>query len=194
MAIFDRVTLTGRYIRLEPLSEAHKEGLSQAVCDGELWNLIVTKVPKVEEVDAFIQSANRDHQAGLGLPFATIDIASNRVVGSTRFMKADLANRRVEIGHTFIAKSFQKTKVNTEAKGLMLTHAFETLGLNRVEFLTDFFNTASRNAILRLGAKQEGILRNHIVMPNGRVRDSVLFSIIANEWPGVKELLQHKLA
>jgi RimJ/RimL family protein N-acetyltransferase len=128
-----------------------------------------------------------------GLAFATIDKATNKVVGSTRFMKANLANKRVEIGFTFLGTSWQKTHINTEAKLLMLTHAFETMALNRVELLTDFLNTTSRNAILRLGAKEEGILRNHMIMPDGRVRDSVIYSIISNEWAGVKQHLNAKL-
>jgi RimJ/RimL family protein N-acetyltransferase len=108
-------------------------------------------------------------------------------------MKADLPNKRVEIGATFLAKSFQRTRVNTEAKLLMLTHAFEMLELNRVEFITNYLNTSSRNAILRLGAKEEGIMRNHMVMPDGCIRDSVLFSIIKHEWPGVKQNLLYRL-
>ena len=191
---FDKIILEGDYVRLEPLSESHSGELIQAVSDGELWNLFVTLVPRIEDIDEFIKNAITAHASGDGLAFATIDKASGRVVGSTRFMKANLINRRVEIGFTFIAKSYQKTKINTEAKLLMLTHAFEVIGLNRVEFLTDYLNAKSRNAILRLGAKQEGILRNHMVMPNGRVRDSVLFSITNNEWAGVKENLSFKLA
>ncbi|WP_269767770.1 GNAT family N-acetyltransferase [Oleiphilus messinensis] len=118
---------------------------------------------------------------------------SGRVIGSTRFMKANLPNKRVEIGYTFIAKSYQKTKINTEAKLLMLEHAFEVISLNRVELLTDHLNTTSRNAIMRLGAKEEGILRSHMVMPDGRVRDTVIFSITNHEWPGIKQHLTFKL-
>lgn len=191
---FEAVVLKGKYARLEPLSAEHKEGLCRAISDGELWSLFVTLVPHVNNIDEFLQNALNAYESGDGLAFATIDESTNEVAGSTRFMKANLPYRRVEIGFTFLGKSFQRTKINTEAKLLMLTHAFENLGLNRVELLTDYLNTASRNAILRLGAKQEGILRNHMVMPNGRVRDSVLFSIIANEWPGVKQNLEYKLA
>lgn len=190
---FDKVTLEGSHVRLEPLSEHHRSELIEAIADGELWNLFVTLVPRIEGIDEFIENAINAQLSADGLAFATIDKVSNRVVGSTRFMKASLPNRRVEIGFTFIAKSFQKTQINTEAKLLMLAHAFETLRLNRVEFLTDYLNSASRNAIVRLGAKEEGILRNHMVMPDGRVRDSVLFSITNNEWPGIKQNLSYKL-
>ena len=191
---FDRITLDGKHVRLEPLSEIHRGGLIEAIADGELWNLFVTLVPRIEGVDEFIENAISAHINEDGLAFATIDKVSGRVVGSTRFMKANLPNKRVEIGFTFIAKSYQKTMINTEAKLLMLTHAFEIMHLNRVEFLTDYLNNTSRNAILRLGAKEEGILRNHMVMPDGRVRDSVLFSITNNEWAGVKQNLSYKLA
>jgi len=191
---FEKVTLEGDHVRLEPLSETHRDGLIDAVSDGELWKLFVTLVPRVEGIDVFIANAVEAHSNADGLAFATIDKASGRAVGSTRFMKANLPHKRVEIGFTFIAQSFQRTKINTEAKWLMLSHAFEALSLNRVEFLTDYLNNTSRNAIVRLGAKQEGILRNHMVMPNGRVRDSVLFSITNNEWAGVKQNLSYKLA
>lgn len=190
---FEKVTLEGNGVRLEPLSRDHRDGLIETIADGELWKLFVTLVPRIEGIDEFIENAATAHASGDGLAFATIDKKSGRVIGSSRFMKANLANKRVEIGFTFIAKSYQKTKVNTEAKLLMLTHAFEVMQLNRVEFLTDYLNHTSRNAILRLGAKQEGILRNHMVMPDGRVRDSVLFSIIENEWAGVKQNLIYKL-
>jgi len=191
---FERITLEGTYVRLEPLNLAHGEGLRRAVADGELWKLFYTLVPNIDAVDGYIDIAIRQYEANQGMAFATIDVASGVVVGSTRFMKADLPNRRVEIGATFIARTFQRSAFNTEAKLLMLTHAFEVLNMNRVEFITDYLNTTSRNAILRLGAKQEGILRNHMVMPDGRIRDSVLFSIIRHEWPGVKQNLLFRLA
>jgi len=190
---FERVTLEGRHVRLEPLSREHREGLAVAIEDGELWKLFFTSVPPVERLDAFLGDAEAAWGRGDGLAFATVDKASGHVAGSTRFMRASLPDRRVEIGFTFLGKSFQRTGVNTEAKLLMLTHAFETLGLNRVEFLTDYLNQTSRNAILRLGAKQEGILRNHKVLPDGRVRDSVIFSITNHDWPGIKQHLGHKL-
>lgn len=190
---FEKKILEGDVVRLEPLCSRHAEGLSQAISDGQLWKLFFTSVPHVNDIEDFLDGARKAHQSGDGLVYATIDKASGKVAGSTRFMHASLADKRVEIGFTFLARSFQRTKVNTEAKLLMLTHAFEQLGLNRVEFLTDYLNTASRNAILRLGAKQEGILRNHKLMPDGRIRDSVIFSIINHEWAGVKQSLHHKL-
>lgn len=190
---FAKVTLEGQFVHLRPLTRDHADGLRKAVRDGELWKLFVTLVPGPDEVDNYIDVALTQHAAGQGLAFATVDKVTGTVVGSTRFMKADVSNKRVEIGATFLAKSHQRSRFNTEAKLLMLTHAFEVLEMNRVELITDYLNTTSRNAILRLGAKQEGILRNHMVMPDGRVRDSVLFSIIKYEWPGVKQNLLYKL-
>lgn len=191
--MFEKVILEGRYVRLEPVNIDHKSGLCRAITDGELWQLFFTLVPHPDNIDEFLQNALQAQADGDGLAFGTIDKSTGTVVGSTRFMRASPTNKRVEIGFTFLAKSFQGTRINTEAKLLMLSHAFETLKLNRVEFLTDFLNSRSRAAIARLGAKQEGVLRNHVVMPDGRVRDSVLFSIIANEWPGVKQNLQFRL-
>jgi RimJ/RimL family protein N-acetyltransferase len=189
------VVLEGQHVRLEPLDASHKDGLCQAISDGELWKIFVTLVPHPDDIDQFLSNAKSAQERGDGLTFATIDKSDNsKIAGSTRFMKADLANKRVEIGFTFLGKTWQRSSINTEAKLLMLTHAFETLEMNRVELLTDYLNTASRRAILRLGAKEEGILRNHMVMPDGRERDSVLFSIVKNEWPGVKQNLEYKLA
>lgn len=190
---YQAVSLEGHGVRLEPLSVAHKQGLIEAVSDGQLWKLFVTMVPHKDAIDQFIDNAIAHHQNGQGLVFATIDKVSNKVVGSTRFMDAKPVYKRVEIGFTFIAQSYQRTNINTEAKLLMLTHAFETLGLNRVQFLTDALNQKSRNAILRIGAKQEGILHSHMHMANGRIRDSVIFGVISDEWPSVKQNLIHKL-
>lgn len=191
---FTPIILEGEFVRLEPLSTHHKQGLCDAICDGELWNLFVTLVPHPKDIDSFFSNAKNTFDNNEGIAFATIDQQTNKIVGSTRFMKANLPNKRVEIGFTFLGQSWQKTKINTEAKLLMLSHAFETMELNRVELLTDYLNTNSRNAILRLGAKEEGILRNHMVMPDGRIRDSVIYSIIKNEWPGVKQHLLYKIA
>lgn len=187
------ITLEGEHVRLEPLSRSHHAGLCRAIEDGELWTLHVTLVPHPRDVPQFIEQALAAQARGEELAFATIDRASGAVAGSTRFMKANLANKRVEIGFTFLAGSFQRTSINTEAKLLMLTHAFERLGLNRVEFLTDLLNTRSRAAIARLGASQEGVLRQHMVMRDGRVRDSVIFSITASEWPELKLRLACRL-
>lgn len=191
---FEKITLEGTHVRLEPLLDTHKEGLCRAISDGELWNLFVTIVPHIEDIDSFFIRACAEYEAGEGLTFAIIDKRTDQVAGSTRFMKAHLPFKRVEIGYTFLGKSYQRTKINTEAKLLMLSHAFEVLALNRVDFLTDYLNHRSRSSILRLGAKEEGVLRNHMVMADGRVRDSVVFSIIKNEWAGVKQNLEYKLA
>ncbi|HFU75753.1 MAG TPA: N-acetyltransferase [Arcobacter sp.] len=191
--MLDIILLEGNEVKLEPIQKKHKEALIEVVQDGKLWELFVTLVPKVEDIDKFIDDAILAQQNGDGLTFVTINKNNNKIVGSTRFMKANLSYKKIEIGYTFIAKTYQKTKINTEAKLLMLTYAFEKLHLVRVELLTDFLNQNSQKAITRLGAKKEGILRNHMIMPNGRVRDSVIFSIIDNEWIGVKENLEYKL-
>jgi N-acetyltransferase len=191
---FAPVTLEGRLVRLEPLSPVHKEGLCEATKDGELWHLVVTLVPHPDEIDAFLNDARQSHEAGDGLTFATVDRISGRVAGSTRFMKAHVPHRRVEIGFTFLGRSWQRSGLNIEAKLLMLTHAFDTLEMNRVELLTDYLNETSRHAILRLGAKEEGVLRSHMIMRDGRVRDSVVYSIIRSEWPGARQHLGARLA
>lgn len=187
-------TLEGKLVRLEPLSIEHRAELCDAISDGELWNLHVTLVPHPNDIDDFFNYAQKEYESGFGLPFVTIDKSTNKVAGSTRFMKADTTHKRIEIGYTFLGKSWQKTRINTEAKYLMLSHAFEVLQINRLELITDYLNNASRQAILRLGAKEEGILRNHMVMRDGRVRDSVLYSIIDSEWLGIKRHLAYKLA
>jgi RimJ/RimL family protein N-acetyltransferase len=183
------VILEGQLVRLEPLTPAHKESLIAAAGDGELWNSTVTIVPSRATVDAYIATAIKAQADGNALPFVIIHRPSNRVVGSTRYFHIERDHRRVEIGYTWLAASAQRTAVNTEAKLLMLTHAFEHWRCIRVEFFTHFLNEQSRTAILRLGAKQEGILRNHMIMPSGRYRDSVCFSIIEAEWPSIKARL-----
>ena len=194
MAI-DPVVLDGAYVRLEPLDPSHREGLCAAISDGELWSIFVTIVPHPDDIDEFLANAKIAQETGTGLAFATIDKRTgDQVAGSTRFMNASLPNKRVEIGFTFLGQTWQRSPINTEAKLLMLTHAFETLDLNRVELMTDYLNSKSRQAILRLGAKEEGILRNHVVMPNGRVRDTVVYSITKHEWPGVKQNLASRLS
>lgn len=190
---FKEVILEGKTVRLEPLALKHKEELCAAIADGELWKLYVTLVPHPDNIESFLQQAQANFESGDGISFAIIEKQSNKVVGSTRFMKANLPNKKVEIGYSFLGKSWQKTQVNTECKFLLLTYAFETLHLNRIELITDYLNNASRNAILRLGAKEEGIMRSHMVMPNGRVRDSVLCSIVRHEWDGIKEHLLFRL-
>jgi RimJ/RimL family protein N-acetyltransferase len=191
--LLEHTALEGQFVRLEPLASRHADGLRAAIADGELWKLHVTLVPHPDDVPQFIDNAHIANAKGTELAFATIDKATGRVVGSTRFMKLELAHRRGEIGFTFLAKAFQRTRINSEAKFLMLTQAFDHWRFNRVELLTDVLNQTSRNAIERLGATQEGILRSHMVMRDGRVRDSALYSIIRSEWPAVKQQLHARL-
>ncbi|PMY70936.1 MULTISPECIES: GNAT family N-acetyltransferase [Pseudomonas] len=185
--------LEGPRILLRPLQLSDADALVKAAEDGQLWNLPFTVVPSSATVDDYLQIALSGRDAGTVLPFATILKASNEVIGCTRFWKIDRKNRKLEIGSTWIATRWQKTFVNTEAKYLMLRHAFERLDCVRVQFTTDEINEKSRNAILRLGAKQEGIVRHERIMPDGRKRNSVRFSIIDDEWPGVRQHLEHKL-
>jgi Acetyltransferases, including N-acetylases of ribosomal proteins len=188
------VTLEGEHTRLEPLSLEHSEALIAAAGDGELWNSIVTVVPTRETMTEYIDEALNGQVQGSELPFVIVQRTTNRIVGTTRFYYIQPHQRNAAIGYTWLATSAQRTAVNTEAKLLLLTHAFEHWGCVRVEFITDVLNQQSRAALLRLGARQEGILRNHMIMPNGRVRDSVCFSIIAEEWPEVKAGLNARLA
>jgi RimJ/RimL family protein N-acetyltransferase len=188
------VTLEGEHTRLEPLSLEHSEALIEAAGDGELWNSIVTVVPTRETMTEYIDEALNGQVQGSELPFVIVQRTTNRIVGTTRFYYIQPHQRNAAIGYTWLATSAQRTAVNTEAKLLLLTHAFEHWGCVRVEFITDVLNQQSRAALLRLGARQEGILRNQMIMPNGRVRDSVCFSIIAEEWPEVKAGLNARLA
>ena len=191
---FEKVTLEGNNVRLEPLGLHHKEGLITAFSDGELWNIMYTFVPRVEDVDYFILEAERQWEKGSALAYAIVDKATGNVAGTSRFKNTCWANRRVEVGYTFLGQSYQRTAINTETRLLMFSHAFESLEFIRVGFFIDYLNHNSRSAMLRLGAKEEGILRNHMIMPDGRTRDSVVFSIIQNEWQGVKQNLNYKLA
>lgn len=188
------VTLEGAVVRLEPLAPAHVEGLAAAGLDPELWRVTTTCLTSIEDVRAYVDAALADADSGYALPFCTIHRPSGAIVGSTRFGNYDAANRRVEIGWTWIARPWQRTAVNTEAKYLMLRHAFEALGAIRVELKTDLLNTPSQRAIARIGATREGVLRSHMIVRGGRVRDTVYFSIIAPEWPAVKTSLERMLA
>lgn len=190
----DKVTLTGRRVRLEPVAQQHLAGLAEAIHDGSLWEIPLTFVPHPRDLPEFLLNADAAQAQGKELAFATIDVASSRVVGSTRFRCIDAAHRRVEIGFTFIAASWQRTHINTEAKLLMLQHAFEAWGCHRVELLTDERNHRSRNAIRRIGAREEGTLRHHMVMRDGFIRNSVIHSITSTEWPEVKSMLVARLA
>jgi RimJ/RimL family protein N-acetyltransferase len=188
------VTLTGRTVRLEPLSLDHLDGLAEVGLDPVLWRWIGFPVRTKEDLGRYIEEALRDREAGRAMPFVTIERSSDRPIGSTRFGNIDLFNRRVEIGWTWIAPPWQRTGANTEAKLLLLEHAFERLGCNRVEFKTDSLNTQSRAALTGIGAVEEGTLRNHMVTESGRLRHSVYFSVIASEWPDVRERLERRLA
>ena len=187
------VTLQGRHIRLEPLTLEHHAGLCEIGLEPELWRWIPAPVKSREDMLDYIRLALQWQSDGTALPFATVEQSTGRVVGSTRYMNIDKPNRHVEIGATWIGRPWQRTAVNTEAKYLMLRHAFETLGCFRVELKTDVLNQQSRNAILRIGASQEGIFRKHVLCADGRLRDSVYFSIIDSEWPDVKARLEEKL-
>ncbi|KUZ43968.1 GNAT family N-acetyltransferase [Burkholderia territorii] len=190
----EQPTLVGERIMLRPLDASDRQALLDAAADGRLWNLKVTVVPGEDTVDAYIDAALQGRAAGTVMPFAIVDRASGRVIGSTRFWKIDRNNRKLEIGHTWLSESAQRTHANTEAKWLLLSYAFDTLHCVRVQFTTDELNEKSRAAILRLGAKQEGIVRHERIMPDGRKRNSVRFSIIDDEWPDVREQLRAKLA
>lgn len=188
----DLVTLRGEHARLEPLSHDHLEGLVEAVKDGELFKLWYTAVPRPENMAKEIDRRLGLQKAGSMLPFTVFD-AAGKIAGMSTYMNIDAANRRVEIGSTWYAKRVQRTPLNTQCKLLLLGHAFEAIGCIAVEFRTHFFNHQSRRAIERLGAKQDGILRSHQIAPNGTLRDTVVFSIIAAEWPTVKAHLNFQL-
>jgi RimJ/RimL family protein N-acetyltransferase len=188
------VTLTGRHAALEPLAPAHRDALAEAVRDGELWKLWYTSVPAPEGMAGEIERRLGLQERGSMLPFTVRRVADGRAVGMTTYMNIDPAQRRVEIGSTWYAKSVQRTPLNTECKLLLLTHAFEALDCPAVEFRTSFFNHASRRAIERLGAKQDGILRHHMRHADGSLRDTCVYSILACEWPAVKTHLTHQLA
>jgi len=186
-------TLTGPRIQLRPLLASDGNALVEAAADGELWNLPFTVVPSAETVESYIRVALEGRAAGSVMPFVIKTIDADHIVGATCFWKIDRQNKKLEIGHTWLSASWQRTFVNTEAKLLMLSFAFETLGCVRVQFTTDEINEKSRSAILRLGAKQEGIIRHERIMPDGRKRNSVRFSIIDEEWPSVRQTLEERL-
>jgi RimJ/RimL family protein N-acetyltransferase len=187
------ITLSGRHAILEPLSEDHHDGLVEATQDGELWKLWYTSVPSPEGMGAEIERRLELQRAGLMLPWAVRHYGTGKILGMTTYMNVDAQYRRLEIGATWYAKSAQRTPINTECKLMLLTYAFESLACIAVEFRTAFFNHASRRAIERLGAKQDGILRSHQLYADGSLRDTVVFSIIASEWLAVKQQLKFKL-
>jgi RimJ/RimL family protein N-acetyltransferase len=190
---FIQPTLMGKLVELRPLQQDHAALLLQAAADGQLWNMKITVVPGPQTVDSYVATALQGRGAGTVMPFVIVRRDTGETVGSTRFWKIDRANRKVEIGHTWLSESVQRSGINTEAKYLLLTHAFEVMEAVRVQFTTDELNEKSRAAILRIGAKQEGIVRHERIMPDGRKRNSVRFSIIDSEWADVKAMLQQKM-
>jgi RimJ/RimL family protein N-acetyltransferase len=192
MAFIEPVTLTGRHVQLEPLAAGHHDALVAAASDGELWKLWYTSVPSPQTMRNWLETA-LSMRAHDDLAFAIRDMRDGSIVGSTRYFRVDAASRRLEIGHTWYARRAQRTGINTEAKLLLLGHAFDALQCIAVEFRTHWMNHQSREAIARLGARQDGVLRNHLRMPDGTLRDTVVFSIIDSEWPTVKRHLQFKL-
>jgi RimJ/RimL family protein N-acetyltransferase len=188
------VILEGERIRLEPLSLDHLDGLAEIAFDEALWRWTLARPTDVAALRAWLETALVNADAGAEVPFATIDLASGRPIGSSRFLAIAPEHRRLEIGWTWVAAPWQRSGANREAKLLQLTHAFEALDANRVEFKTDSLNEKSRAALLGIGATYEGIFRNHMMMPDGRLRHSAYFSVIREEWPGVKAHLLRALA
>jgi len=186
--------LVGKVVNLLRLQRHHRDSLLEAAADGALWNSTLTVVPNADTINQYIDTALSGRQLGTVLPFAIVHRSTGKIVGCTRFLRIDPTNRGLEIGNTWLAKSTQRTAVNTEAKYLLLKHAFEFMEFIRVQFTTDELNEASRAAILRIGAKPEGIIRNERIMPDGRKRSSARYSIIDAEWPEVKAALLDKMA
>ena len=193
MAFIEPVTLRGALATLEPLAGEHASALAKAAADGELWRLWYTSVAPPDKMSEYVATALEQRARSDAMPFVVRENETGKIVGCTRYFDVDTVNRRLEIGHTWYAKRVQRTGLNTECKLLLLGHAFEKLGCIAVEFRTHWFNHASRAAIARLGAKQDGVLRNHQLMPDGARRDTVVFSIIDSEWPAVKQHLQFQL-
>ncbi len=193
MASADLSALTGEHVVLEPLGLEHISALKLAVADGKLWELWYTSVPNPDEVAAYVEKALRQQQAGSAIPFAVRCRQSGDIVGATRICNIEPENRRMEIGYTWYASRAQRTGINTETKLLLLGYCFDTLNAIAVEFRTHWHNQASRQAIARLGARQDGVLRNHKILADGTIRDTVVFSILDREWPVVKQDLRFRL-
>lgn len=191
--IVEPVTLTGEHVQLVPMSAAHRGPLAEVGLDEELWRWIPDPVHTREEMFAYVDAALAQQASGVSLPFTIVERASGKVIGSTRYANIERAHRRVEIGWTWVAPLWQRTPINTECKYMLMRHAFETLGCIRVELKTDSLNEKSRKAIARIGAREEGVFRNHMITSTGRIRHSVYFSVIDSEWPGVKAQLEAKL-
>ena len=192
MAFVEPVTLKGQHATLEPLAREHEDAIRRAAADGELWRLWYTSVPAPDKTAAYIDTALEMRERDGAMPFV-VRSSTAEVVGCTRYFHVDAPNRRLEIGYTWYAKRVQRSALNTECKLMLLAHAFERLKCIAVEFRTHWFNHASREAILRLGAKQDGVLRNHQISPDGSYRDTVVFSILESEWPSVKQHLVYQL-
>jgi RimJ/RimL family protein N-acetyltransferase len=192
--VLDPVVLAGDLVTLEPLTLGHTDALIDAARDGALWELSYTSVPRPEAMRGVLETRLAWQEQGRMLPFVARRNADGRVIGMTTYCNVDADNRRVEIGYTWNARSAQRTGTNAESKLLLLTHAFEQLGCIAVELRTHWLNQQSRAAILRLGARQDGVLRNHAVMPDGSLRDTVVFSVLPHEWPAVRNELRRRLA
>jgi N-acetyltransferase len=188
------VTLAGSIVRLEPLAESHLEGLAEVAFDASIWRWTLARPTDVDGLRAWLETARANAAAGSEVPFATIDVASGRPIGSTRFMSIVPEHRRLEIGWTWVAPAWQRRGANQEAKYLQLRHAFEQLGANRVEFKTDSLNEKANPALLAIGATFEGTFRNHMVMPEGRLRHSSYYSVTVEEWPDRKARLEARIA
>jgi RimJ/RimL family protein N-acetyltransferase len=198
VAFVEPVALEGRHVLLSPMTRERADALADALAvaaeDGSMWESKVTTIPRPEKMRAYVSQALAELDAGVSMPFVTVDRSSGRVVGTTRFMNIEAPHRRLEIGTTWIGKSFQRTAINTEAKYLMLRHAFETLRCIAVDLRTHEKNLQSRAAIERLGAKLDGILRNHRILPDGSIRNTAAYSIVDAEWPAVKARLEARLS
>ena len=188
------LTLQGQFAQLEPLKQDNLLDIQAAAADGELWKLFFTSVPTHEQSQQWLSLALELQDQQKAIPFVVRNKNNGKIVGATRYCNIDHHNKRLEIGHTWYAQSAQRSAINTECKLLLLTHAFEVFNCNAVEFRTDWFNHTSQAAIERLGAKRDGVLRNHMILPDGRVRDTVVYSILHHEWMGVKKNLQYMLS
>ena len=188
-----RVTLEGKNVRLVPMSVDHFEQLCDAGLHDDIWKFMPTPMRNRDDMREYVETALRLRDLGTALPFVTIEKLNNVVAGSTRYLNIDRTHQRLEIGSTWITPQWQRSRVNTEAKYLLLSHSFEVLGCIRVEFKTDSLSARSRKALVRIGAKEEGTLRNHMIMPDGRLRHSVYYSIIRSEWSDVKKRLEQML-
>ncbi len=190
---FEKTQLVGKKVKLIPLIKSHRDELLQAASDGQLWELWFTSVPSNGNINEYITKALEEKKEGKSNPFSIFDCKSGKIIGSTRYCNANSEHLRLEIGYTWYAKKYQRTGINRECKYLLLKYAFETLNCNAVEFRTDWFNLPSRIAITKLGAKQDGVLRNHRVNSDGSLRDTVVYSIIRQEWLGVKKSLEYEM-